>query len=114
MIEANKEKYGNQADFFTADITRTVFVKLDVILCRTVLFHLSLKNAMKALNNFRKSGSRYLLLTHHPWEEVNHDIKDGAWRRLNLCLAPFNLPEPKEMIQDGGDGYLGLWDMEAE
>ena len=114
MIAANRKKY-KRAQFFEADITSDGLPYADVILCRTVLFHLSFENVWKALRNFQASGSTYLLATTHPHNTINIDIPDGAWRRLNLQAAPFCLPAPAEMFIDGhgDDGYLALWKLEA-
>ncbi len=111
MITANTYRFGRF--FFTADITKDPLPQVDVVLCRTVLFHLSYANAFLALENFKRSQSKYLLITHHPNQTDNVDIRDGNWRRLNLCLAPFHLPPPIEAMEDGDgqDGYLGLWDL---
>lgn len=97
--------------FLLADITVSPLPQVDLILCRTVLFHLSFANVQKALTNFTVSGSTWLLTTTHPHHMQNIDIQDGQWRRLNLRAEPFNLPEPLQSFRDGpgDDGYLGLW-----
>jgi len=106
VVEENNEKYG--ARFFFADITSADLPRSDLILCRLVLNHLSFANIRKALDNFRHSGATYLLLTHFPKEDVNHDKNDGDWRPLNFCLPPFNLPEPLDTIGEE-NGCLALW-----
>ncbi len=114
MIARNIEKYQTLTHtFWVADITNAPLPRVDLILCRTVLFHLSFENVCKALENFKASGARYLLATTHPNQAVNEEIPDGHWRRLNLQAAPFNLPEPSVSFEDGPgkDGYLGLWDL---
>ena len=111
MIASNQARYGGMAHFFVADITEDTLPKCDAILCRTVLFHLSFANIALTLANFRATKAKYMLLTTHPHVTANKDAGDGDWRRLNMELAPFNLPEPLQMIQDGpnDDGYLGVW-----
>jgi SAM-dependent methyltransferase len=108
MIANNINAYGRQALFFVADITKDDLPEVDLILCRTVLFHLSFENIHKALRNFR---SKYLLMTNHPHVVENQDMQDGGFRRLNFCAAPFLMPEPDISIRDGSgdDGYLCLW-----
>jgi SAM-dependent methyltransferase len=114
MVKANAKRY-KRAQFFQADITQDILPIVDVIVCRTVLFHLSFENVWKALRNFRASGSTYLLATTHPYHPINVDILDGDWRRLNLQAAPFSLPWPAETFADGpgDDGFLALWKLEA-
>jgi SAM-dependent methyltransferase len=113
MIAENAQKYSGKGKFFVADITSSPLPKVDLIICRTVLFHLSFANVKKALHNFENSESAYLLATTHPHQEVNEDIEDGNWRRLNLLADPFNLPDPLFFYQDGpgNDGYLALWNL---
>jgi hypothetical protein len=89
----------------------------DLLLCRDCLVHLSFADIDKALRNIRRSSLAYLLTTTFPAESVNADIVTGDWRPLNLQAAPFNLPTPVELINEGcteGDGAfadksLGLW-----
>lgn len=116
MIADNWNRFGDRATFFVTDITQDPLPRVDVILCRTVLFHLSFEHIRQALQNFKRSGATYLLLTHHPHHLVNIDIQDGNWRRLNMCLEPFLLPEPIVMFEDGdgNDGYLGLWNLSLQ
>lgn len=113
MLAVNRKKY-KHASFFEADITCDILPYADVILCRTVLFHLSFENVWKALRNFQASGSKYLLTTTHPNHNINVDIADGEWRRLNLQASPFCLPWPAETFVDGpgNDGFLALWKLE--
>ena len=91
--------------------------QVDLIFCRDCLVHLSYANVHKALDNFRASGSRYLLMTHFTGLAENHDIADGDWHALNFTLARFSLPAPIRLIVeiciDGDGAYkdnsLGLW-----
>lgn len=112
MVMQLEQEHGSLTRaFFVADLTTDALPRHDAILCRTVLFHLSNEHVLAALRNFAASGSGYLLATTHPHVTDNADITDGDWRRINLCLAPFSLPEPLEMHADAGedDGYLGVW-----
>lgn len=95
--------------FYVADITRDALPSVDAILCRAVLFHLSLAHAAAALENFRRSA-RLFIATTHTQTTQNVDIEDGDWRRLNLRLPPFTLSQPDEVLHnDGGDGHLAVW-----
>lgn len=114
MIERDRELYGSRAFFFTADIVNdplSAFPTVDLVLCRATLFHLSLEHVQMALTNLARCAS-YLLTTTHPNVQANAEIADGAWRRLNLQLAPFCLPAPLLKFYDGPgqDGCLALWE----
>jgi SAM-dependent methyltransferase len=118
MINTNIIKFSNKGlvppIFFCADITTDPLPEVDTVMCRATLFHLSFKNVKSAAENFRMTGAKYILTTHHPHQETNEDIEDGSWRRLNFTKPPFNLKEPAMWIMDGegDDGYLALWKME--
>ena len=55
----------------------------------------------KALSNICRSRSKYLMTTHFHKHRYNRSIRTGMWRRLNLTIGPFNLPDPIEMIYEG-------------
>lgn len=103
--------------FEVLDITRNAIPQADLIFCRDCLVHLSFQNIRSALMNFVRSGSRYLLTTTFPEHERNEDIEDGDWRLLNLELAPFSLPEPIAIFNEGcteeggafADKSMALW-----
>jgi len=88
-----------------------------LIFSRDCLVHLSYKDAIKIIHNFKKSGSKYLLTTTFTNREENIDLGDGFWRVLNLQKAPFNFPEPIKLINEKCteennmfvDKCLGLW-----
>jgi hypothetical protein len=63
------------------DITKEILPKTDLILCRHVLNHLSIKLSKEALSNFSESGSKYLLVT------MNSNQK-GYWD--DFGLKPIN------------------------
>ena len=102
VIENNIKLYSNQnVNFLHLDITKDELPKVDMILCKDCLQHLSHENVIRALGNFKKSGARYLLVTSYPLTHKNWDIKDGGYRPLNLCIEPFNLQAPLEEIKEG-------------
>jgi len=104
-------------EFRVLDLTRDPLPRVDVILCRDCLIHLSYRYIRRALANFKRSGSRYLLTTTYLGLRENHDILTGQWRPLDLELPPFGLPAPlrriveKEYAADGSilRRGLGLW-----
>jgi hypothetical protein len=69
------------------------------------------------LQNFKTSGARFLLTTTFPKHTKNVDLDHGFWRPLNMEMAPFNFPQPIEVINENcteganqfTDKSLGLW-----
>jgi hypothetical protein len=61
---------------------------------------------VRVLRNFKASGSRYLMITNQPDIERNEEILfTGAYRPVNLYLAPFNFPRPLWSVDDAqGEG----------
>jgi Methyltransferase domain len=117
LIDLNISKWGKIPNrrFLQLDMTSDLMPRVDLVLCRDCLVHLSDVNAARALNNIKRSGSRYLLATTFPDHPHNLDIVDGEWRPINLQQAPFNLPPPLKLIREGltepsvQDKSLGLW-----
>jgi hypothetical protein len=110
---------GYPKSFLVLDITRDELPRCDLVLCRDCLVHLSLANIRLALRNVVRSGAKYLLTTTFPLHGHNEDIEDGDWRLLNLERAPFCLPKPVAIFNEGcneaGGAYrdksLGLWEL---
>jgi hypothetical protein len=96
-------------------------LKVDLILCRDLLVHLSFHDIKSALSNIFESGSRFVLTTTFPTRDINRDIETGQWRPLNLQRPPFSFPPPIRLITErctelGGqwaDKCLGLWEVDA-
>jgi hypothetical protein len=102
--------------FEVLDIVHDDLPKVDLILCRDLMFHLPFETILKALENIAKSGSKYLLATNHTWKrDNNQDIAVGGWRRLNMREEPLNLPPFIDLIVEGNtegnqeDRCLCLW-----
>jgi SAM-dependent methyltransferase len=116
MIAANRLRYAPATrEFRVLDITNDALPQVDLIFCRDCLVHLSNRLIHKALARIVESRSTYLLTTTFPARSKNYNIPTGKWRPLNLCAAPFGLPHPTLVIQEGdsdatyGDKSLGLW-----
>jgi glycosyltransferase involved in cell wall biosynthesis len=118
VIDHNNKRYTNPGRLFLCkDLTQDALPYADLIFCRDCLVHLSYYDAKRVLNNFKKSGSRYLLTTTFTGRKQNMDLNNGFWRTLNLNLHPFNFPEPILLINekcseydgDYSDKSLGLW-----
>jgi len=118
LVERNQMLYGKDGvAFLRLDILRDELPKVDVILCRDCLVHLSLSDALKALHTICRSQSEYLATTTFPARARNRDILTGEWRPLNLELPPFNLPDPLRHICENctegngvfADKSLSVW-----
>lgn len=104
-------------EFRVLDLTRDPLPAADVLLCRDCLVHLSYTDIRRALNNVLRGRIGYLLLTTFPAAAANEDIVTGDWRVLDLERAPFHLPPPLELLNEGctegggrfADKSLGLW-----
>ncbi len=107
--------------FYVHDATSDLLGTYDLILCRDLLVHLTNEQALKVIDNFKKSGSTYLLATTFVNLETNVELRvpciGVGWRPLNLAVFPFNLGSPirtiNENSSEGRGRYenksLGLW-----
>ncbi len=117
IIEANRATFGDARRAFAhLNLVNDPLPAVDLIFCRDCLVHLSHADVRKALANFKRSGSTYLLATTFVGRVANEELR-GCWRVLNLEKAPFGLPRPLRLISedctenDGryADKSLGLW-----
>ena len=103
------------------DATSDLLGTYDLILCRDLLVHLTNEQALKVIDNFKESGSTYLLATTFVNLERNVELRvprfGVGWRPLNLAVFPFNLGSPIRTINENSsegrgryqDKSLGLW-----
>lgn len=122
LIRRNAEKFGSDNVRFVArDLTSEPIDRVDLILCRDCLMHLSNAQVVRALKNICNSSSRFLLTTGFTDTSRNGDIAHGQWRPINLTAAPFSLCQPLEIVNEelrdyGGrhsDKSMMLWDIDA-
>jgi len=114
IVEAAQKNYGMEnRSFIKLDLTCDPLPDADLWMCRDCLFHLSEDHIFDAMANFARSTIPWVLVSVHEEVEENLDIPDGAFRKLDLRLAPFHLPEPEEKVVDWVEGhyprFLGLW-----
>ncbi len=117
LIDNNKEKYGNLDKVFCQlDLIKDELAKVDLVICRDCLVHLSNEDIKKSIVNIVKSKSKYLLTTTFPEHMENKDIITGRWRAINLNMIPFNFPKAILEINEGrkegeefADKTLALW-----
>lgn len=118
IVQHNQQQYASpRRRFVQLDLASDPLPKVDVVLCRDCLVHLSFATVFRAFANLKQSGSSYLLATTFPDLKNNRDVADGDWWAQNLELSPFNLPKPLHLINEGcteeggayADKSLGLW-----
>lgn len=103
IIEENKARHASQDwAFQLLDVTTDELPSVDLWMCRALLFHLSNRDVLCALENFARSEISWLFMTNCVTDEAhrNTDINTGDFRVLNLRLPPFELPEPRLEIPD--------------
>lgn len=122
IIKHNSEKYSKDGvSFVVYDLLTQIPPNSDLLILRDVLFHLSIDQIKKSLENIKLSNAKYLLVTTHDSKEnlekyydllPNSDITPGDFRPIDLTTNPFNLPEPKFKIEEAEVGkYLGFWEI---
>lgn len=118
LIHKNNELYGSSnIQFICADCSQEIPPNADLVICRDVLVHLTNRDALKVIENIKKSGSKYLLTT--TFNSVkNKKNYSGGWRAVNLEDEPFNFKKPvvriKEHILDNVNSPLKelcLWEI---
>lgn len=122
LIVGNRQKYGSaDRTFLCGDMTLENLPRTDLILCRDGLVHFSFAAIHQTLQNFKSSGSKYLLTSTFINIAENDDIPTGGWRQLNLEIAPFNFPPPLSLIDEKcthtngryRDKRLALWELSS-
>ncbi len=119
-IEDNIKKYGSRKRlFFTVDLTAFPLPKVDVILCRDCIQHLTDENIFSLIRNIKKSNSTYVLFSNQPDVTRNKNFTGKlVFQPLrisfrNLMKPPFNFSAPLISIEeDFDDKTLCLWKVE--
>jgi hypothetical protein len=114
IVHENSRSFGGPGvRFEVMDLLASRLPSADLVLCRDCLGHFSYRHILRAIENIRKSGSRYLATTFYPFVRSNKDIPTGYWRALNLTMPPFRFPDPSsviiEMATELGPKGLGIW-----
>ena len=122
LISKLKETFGGESSeinadrFRVLDITSDELPKADLVIVRDCLVHLSFDDIRKAIENLKRSGSKWLLATTFPGRSP-HDIKAGQWRPIDMTCKEIGMPNPISVFAENcteGDGAfkdksLGLW-----
>ena len=102
LIDQHKKFFENETiKFVHINLIEEKFPKVDLMICRDCLFHLSYKDIKGVLQNFIKAEIKYLLTTTFIEGRPHRDIISGDFRRLNLFQEPFSFNKnPLERIDD--------------
>lgn len=125
LIKANNtnNKIAN-VNFIEFDILNTIPENFDLIINRDCLVHFKDTDVIQALKNVKNSKSKYFASTSYPSIQENiTSIQPDNWRPINLCIEPFNLPEPYILMNDiekkykistdnVEEKYLAVWKIE--
>lgn len=115
-VVAKAEMDDRRSEYRCLDVATDILPPTDAVLCRDLLVHFSEALIADTLRNFKQSGATYLITTTFPGRK-NKDIETGHWRPIDLQAAPFNFPEPFELINENctegaglfADKSLGVW-----
>ena len=121
LIDTNQQNYSTpQRSFHCLDLLVDDLPQSDLVICRDCLVHLSFDNAWLAIENIRRSKSKYLLTTTYTERIVNKPISTGQWTAYSLLISPFDFPEPISLLNENCmeiypnfiDKSVGLWKIE--
>ena len=115
VVTRNKTKFPSVI-FVEFNMCEQQLPKSDLIICRDCLFHFPNAFVISALNNFKLSGSKYLLATDQRWVTQNKELtqeelnNESGNKPINLEIEPFNLYKPIEVHDEKlWNRSLSLW-----
>jgi hypothetical protein len=119
LIARNQAAYAGgtapMREFRVLDLSKDDLPQVDLLFCRDCLMHLNEDLALACLRNIIRSPITWLLTTTYA-NPANRIIRTGDWFPINLCAAPYNLPEPLRKLPDWMPPYdqrhLALWRLE--
>ena len=120
IVKKNIKKYKcHNINFENLDLLSDNLPDSDLIFIRDCLVHFSFQDIFNALQNIRKTNSKFILTTTFFDRTKNYDISTGAWRTINFRKPPFNFPEPIMTINERctennnkfSDKALSLWEL---
>ena len=101
LIKKNNDNFSNY-NFIIFDLLKDKLEEyFEVVHIKDCLFHFSISDVKKTLNNIVLFNSKYTLITSHKSILLkNVDIKTGEFRILDLEKEPFCLPKPMLRLKD--------------
>jgi SAM-dependent methyltransferase len=80
--------------------------RVDLWMCRDLIFHLPNGDVHRLIDNFLASSIRFLLITSHCEPGIaNEETFMGGFRKIDLMRAPFSLPQPQDRLTDYVAGF---------
>ncbi|MBU3014061.1 sulfotransferase domain-containing protein [Poseidonibacter lekithochrous] len=104
LIDELNKKYGNKnTTFQLKDIVTEEYPKVDLIICRDVLFHMKPSIITEVLDKIYSADSKYFLTTtydidkNHDEENIkkNNNIPNWYFHLINLDISPYDLSKDK-------------------
>ncbi len=105
QVERNKKEFP-EYNFSQLDMIQDICRKADLIICRDIFQHISTEQALRTIENFKNSGSKYLLISHwdvqHNFDILPNDFIKGYsfFTPKNLYLYPYNLNKVIDFFQE--------------
>lgn len=84
----------DKRSFLTLDPTVDLLPKTDLIIAWDYLTTLERSEMRSCFLHFKKSGAKFLLMTHDPKITQNKKNKTGLPQPVNWKIEPYNFPEP--------------------
>lgn len=117
MINDNSKLYGcSRVKFQVNDIVTKEYPKVDLIICRDVLFHMTTDIALRVISN-AKMSCKYFVCT--SFNDINKNVPHtNGWGfyKINTNIAPFNLSDcfvdskvESKNSHFGYDRYINLY-----
>jgi hypothetical protein len=117
-------KFHPDRDYAIADL-RLDCPYAELIICRDAIQHMTIRDGVKALENIKASGAKWLLASTYV-EGANSIDRGGRYlyHEPNLEAPPYNMPPAMLFIRDGYDyeqgqairdwrKMLALWDLKS-
>ncbi len=105
MVRRNRKR-GPNVEFGVLDITAEAPPAADLIFCKDLMNHLSDGDVRRAIENMRRSGSKFLLASNNCVDEnIPLSRSRNGSRLIDITAPPFSYPRPLWNISD----YMSLW-----
>ena len=116
LTQQNQVQFADRPNmtFQTTDVIYDPVPQAELVICRDVVHYLPNELIFDLLENIKRSQSTYLLITHNLFSPDSANVKTnvGIFRPVNLTQAPFNWPQPIEIVEEDEFEFgkaLGLW-----
>ncbi|KAI8905592.1 hypothetical protein EDD86DRAFT_249164 [Gorgonomyces haynaldii] len=117
LIQSNIKKFSDKTNmhFGVLDFSNHQFpVTPDLVLCRDMIQHNTLKDGVRAYANIEQSGAKYLVTTWHDHPKTdkpnqwNRNIMPGDFYEVDIFLHPFNFSKPLFWISEHESASHGV------